>query len=219
MSERVLRRSTRAIAAGAIALAGLALSACTAVVADAPTTAFVTPAPPGGTMPATGAAEAPGAADSEATAADAAFLEAMVAHHEQAVELAGLAPGRAADSELAELAARILSVQAAEAEAMRGWLDRHRARDLPVGDHAHVEAMSGEISRSTFDRALTLEGAEFDRLFLAAMLPHHRGAVEMSEARLAEHGDAAVTRWARAIATSQAIEIDRLREIEARLEG
>jgi uncharacterized protein (DUF305 family) len=51
------------------------------------------------------------------------------------------------------------------------------------------------------------------------MVPHHRGALEMAEERLAEHGDATVARWARAIATLQALEIDRLLEIEARLHG
>ena len=83
--------------------------------------------------------------------------------------------------------------------------------------HEHAESMAGEISRSTIDRAAELEGGAFDRLFVSAMIPHHRGALQMSEARLAESGDPAVARWARAIATSQALEIDRLLEIEARL--
>ena len=141
----------------------------------------------------------------------------MVVHHEQAVELAELAPGRAADPELAELAARIAVTQAAEAESMRGWLERRSSRDAASGDHDHAEGMAGEISRSTIDRAAGLSGAAFDRLFVAAMIPHHRGALEMAEARMAESGDPAVARWARAIATAQALEIDRLAEIEARL--
>ena len=49
------------------------------------------------------------------------------------------------------------------------------------------------------------------------MIPHHQGALEMAEARMAASGDPAVARWARAIATAQALEIDRLAEIEARL--
>src|SRR5215207_9423163 len=126
------------------------------------------------------------------TPEDLAFIEAMIAHHEQAVELAELAPGRAADAELAELASRMRVVQAAEADAMRSWLDRRSSRDLPADDHGHAEAMRGEISPSTIHRAAGLEGAAFDELFIAAMMSHHRGAVEMAETRLAEAGDPAV---------------------------
>ena len=141
----------------------------------------------------------------------------MVEHHEQAVELAELAPGRVADPELADLAGLIAVTQAAEAESMRGWLERRSSRDDAAAGHDHAEAMAGEISRSTIDRAAGLDGAAFDRLFVSAMIPHHRGALEMAEERLAESGDPAVARWARAIATSQALEIDRMLEIEARL--
>lgn len=195
--------------------AAAALSACTAASEEPSNgTAFVTPAPPDGSS-ATGAATP--LPEPEATAADVAFIETMIVHHEQAVELTALAADRAADTELAELAARMRVTQAAEAEAMRAWLDRRRTRDGESTEHDHDAAMPGEISRSTLDRAAQLDGAAFDELFLAAMVPHHRGAVAMSEARLAESGDPAVARWARAIATAQSIEIDRMLEIEARL--
>ena len=204
-------------------LVAVGASGCTASGSDDGTrTAFVTPAPPGGTTPAEAGSSGDegdegGAADGETTEADVAFVAAMVVHHEQAVELAELAPGRAADPELTELAARIAVTQAAEAESMRGWLERRSSRDAASGDHDHAEGMAGEISRSTIDRAAGLSGAAFDRLFVAAMIPHHQGALEMAEARMAESGDPAVARWARAIATAQALEIDRLAEIEARL--
>ena len=98
---------------------------------------------------------------------------------------------------------------------MRNWLDRRRS---PAGEpHDHGELMSGDISSATLDRAAGLHGAAFDRLFVQAMVPHHRGAVQMAEERLAESGDPAVARWARTIANAQALEIDRLVEIEARL--
>jgi uncharacterized protein (DUF305 family) len=199
--------------------AALTLAACTAG-SDEPTagTAFVTPAPPGGS--ALPHADDRGAATSaeEATAADVAFLAAMVVHHEQAVELADLAASRADDEELADLASRMRVTQAAEADAMRSWLAKRSADDAAT-DHGHDAVMRGEISRSTLDRAAELDGPAFDELFLAAMVPHHRGAVDMAEARLAEAGDPAVARWARAIATAQSLEIERMLEIEARLAG
>lgn len=206
----------RAVLVTALCIVVAGLSACTAAPAvPSEGTRFVTPAPPDGSSATPG--DGSPMPEQEATAADVAFIEAMIVHHEQAVELAGLAAGRAGDAELAELAARMRVTQAAEATAMRGWLDRRRTRDQESSEHDHAAAMRGEISRSTLDRAAQLEGAAFDELFLAAMVPHHRGAVEMSEARLAQPGDPAVARWARAIATAQSIEIDRMLEIEARL--
>jgi len=189
---------------------------CTADPGAGTTTTFVTPSPPDGSDPGTDARTGD-PVDPEATAADVAFVAAMVVHHEQAVELAELAPGRARDPEVAELAARMALVQAAEADTMRTWLERRDSRDDAGAGHDDAEGMAGEISRSTIERGAELDGAAFDRLFVQAMIPHHRGAVEMAEARLAEAGDPAVTRWARAIATAQALEIDRLLEIEARL--
>jgi len=194
------------------------VSGCTAPARHDSGIAFVTPTPPSGTEPAgSGRPDADDDGGGEATAADVAFIAAMVEHHEQAVELAELAPGRVADAELADLAELIVLTQAAEAQSMRGWLERRSSRDDAAAGHDHAEWMAGAISRSTIDRAAGLDGAAFDRLFVSAMIPHHRGALEMSEKRLAESGDPAVARWARAIATSQALEIDRMLEIEARL--
>ena len=205
-----------------VVLGACAVSSCTMGDADRATNSFVTPAPPGGSdagsrgPAASGGPVSDAADESGATAADLAFMGAMVMHHEQAVELAELAPGRVQDREVAEFADRILAVQAAEADAMRAWVDKRRTRDGANAEHDHG-VMAGEISRSTFERAASLHGPAFDALFIAAMVPHHRGAIEMAEARMAERGDPGVTRWARSIATSQALEIDRLLEIEARL--
>lgn len=207
-----------------VVLSTCAVSSCTTGDADPATDSFVTPAPPGGSGPRSGepaVSDRPpsdGPDESGTTAADMAFMSAMVMHHEQAVELAELAPGRIQDRELSEFADRILAVQAAEADAMRVWVDKRRSRDGANVEHDHG-VMEGEISRSTLERAASLQGPPFDELFIAAMVPHHRGAIEMAEARMAERGDPAVTRWARSIATSQALEIDRLLEIEARLAG
>ena len=215
LGARASWRRRAAASALAVTLAAV-VAGCTVDPGQAtPTPSFVTPAAPPGSE--SDASASTGPAGSGATAADVAFVGAMILHHEQAVELAELAPGRVADPELADLAERIALIQADEAEQMRGWLERRSSRDGSSGTHDHAEGMAGEISRSTLDRAAQLDGSAFDRLFIAAMVPHHRGAIEMAEARLAEPGDSAVSRWARAIATAQALEIDRLLEIEARL--
>ena len=215
---RTERRRCTAATAALLAMVGVSIAGCTSVPDPAPT-AFVTPsAPPGAEsarIPASGGTDA-----EEATAADIAFDEAMIVQHEQAVEMAELAVDRAADPEIIALAERMSLTQAAEATAMRSWLERRQAGGRALGEaHEHEAAMEGEISRSTLDRAAQVRGASFDRLFVAAMVPHHLGAVRMAEDRLAEPGDPAVSRWARAIANAQSLEVERLQEIEARLPG
>jgi uncharacterized protein (DUF305 family) len=213
---RIERRRPAAAATALIALVGVSIAGCTSVPDPAPPTTFVTPSAPAGAESARDPASGAGA--EEATAADLVFVGAMIAHHEQAVALAELAVDRATDPGIVSLAERMSLTQAAEASAMRSWLERRDATGRAPGDaHDHEAAMDGEISRSTLDRAARSGGAEFDRLFVAAMVPHHLGAVRMAEDRLAEPGDPAVSRWARAIANAQSLEVDRLHEIEARL--
>jgi len=161
------------------------------------------------------ATSAPPAASDEVTDADADWMAGMAAHHDQAVALARLADGRAADPEVRDSAERIATAQAAEAAALRAWLDR-RGLGGHAADHGGA-GMPGEISATTFARAEAATGAEFDRIFLDAMIRHHEGAVQMSEERMAVAGDPAVSRWARTVAEGQAVEIDRLRTVAARL--
>ncbi|WP_308799516.1 DUF305 domain-containing protein [Agromyces silvae] len=160
-------------------------------------------------------ASAPPIAAEAVTEADAEWMAGMAEHHDQAVALARLAEGRAEDPEVLASAERIATAQAAEAAALRTWLDR---RGLGGHDTDHdAGGMPGEISATTFSRAEAATGAAFDRIFLDAMIRHHEGAVQMSEDRLAGAGDPAVSRWARTVAAGQSIEIDRLRGIAARL--
>lgn len=214
---RTERRRPTVATAALIAMVGATIAGCTSVPDPTRPTAFVTPSPPPGAESSRSPAS-DGADAEEATAADLDFVRAMIVHHEQAVELAELAVDRAADPEIVSLAERVSLTQAAEADALRSWLERRQPRGRPPGEvHTHEHAMDGEISRSTLDRAAQLRGVAFDRLFVAAMVPHHLGAVRMAEERLGQPGDPAVSRWARAIANAQSLEVDRLQEIEARL--
>lgn len=187
-------RRTRWVAFGALLLA-VTFGACTA--GGAPDEASTHPT----------------AIETEVTAADAAWIAGMAEHHDQAVALARLAEGRAADPDVLASAERIAAGQAAEAAALRDWLDR---RGLDDTAHHGDEDMPGEISATTFARAEAASGDEFDALFLDAMVRHHEGAVQMSEQRLAEAGDPAVSRWARTVVTGQTVELDRLRALIGR---
>ncbi|MFI5935915.1 DUF305 domain-containing protein [Actinoplanes sp. NPDC051494] len=111
-------------------------------------------------------------------AIDTRFVQMMIVHHEQAVAMSRLAPGRAADTGLAALAARIGAAQTPEIAFLRSWL---QARGLPATDPGHDHTtMPGMQSEADMAALTALTGAGFDRMFVTMMTAHHRGAIQMS---------------------------------------
>lgn len=146
-------------------------------------------------------------------AADVRFVERMIPHHRQALELTALVAGRSTDADLRTLAERIAAAQRAEITAMASWL-RRLGRRVPDG-HGHFGAdatpMPGMVTPEQLGRLRAARGAEFRRLFLELMIAHHRGAVAMAGEVLRGGQDRFVARLARSIADDQLIEIRRMR--------
>ncbi|SDR20453.1 DUF305 domain-containing protein [Actinopolyspora saharensis] len=117
---------------------------------------------------------------------DAEFTRMMIPHHYQAIVMSELAPDRAADSRVKSLAERIRTEQDLDILMMRGWQGRN---GLPMTDpetayqdlldQPDVLERMGMATEEEMDRLATLSGAEFDRMFLDLMIPHHDGAVVM----------------------------------------
>jgi uncharacterized protein (DUF305 family) len=162
------------------------------------------------------------------TAADARFMTAMIAHHAQALVMAGLAQTHEAGSEVGALAARIINAQRDEIALMQGWL-RDRGQPAPEvriegttlhvgGEHApHAPGMLTDAQLAELDRA---RGPEFDRLFLTYMIQHHRGAVTTVQELFATDGagqDAVVFRFASDVQADQSTEIARMERMLAAL--
>lgn len=157
--------------------------------------------------------------------ADLAFLQMMVPHHQQALEMTRLAPERAASPAVLALAERIEAAQAPEILLMAGWLsDRGvevpRAGDDPAmwdhGAHGH-DGMVGMLSPADLAALARAEGAEFDRLFLAGMIRHHEGAVEMALDALGGATDPRIVELAEDVNAGQAAEVARMQRLLAGL--
>ncbi|PZF89957.1 DUF305 domain-containing protein, partial [Micromonospora deserti] len=146
-------------------------------------------------------------------AMDAWFVRMMIPHHAQAVEMAELAPDRAADPDIRALADRIRASQGPEIGMMRGWLDT-RGLSAEVAGHDHG-TMGGMQSPEAMRRLAAARGADFDRLFVGMMTEHHRGAIEMATNLLRVGSDATLSEFANSVATEQAVEIDRMRGLLA----
>jgi uncharacterized protein (DUF305 family) len=174
---------------------------------------------------ATGTCATAGATQSDSgrpvyTAADVRFMTGMIAHHAQAVLIAGWAPTHDASPELRALCARIVVGQRDEIAAMQGWL---RQRHEPVPDaepHGvampgmdHAMLMPGMLTDEQLARLDSARGADFDRLFLTDMIQHHRGALTMVRALIdtpRAARDGLLFQVASDIAADQAAEIDRM---------
>ncbi len=120
------------------------------------------------------------------TVADVAFMQGMIGHHAQALEMAALVPGRSSRPEMEGLAERIIVSQRDEIAIMRSWLRDHGEAVPPDaathGEHAGHNAatpMPGMLSPAQMDSLRSATGAVFDRLFLQYMIQHHEGALVM----------------------------------------
>jgi uncharacterized protein (DUF305 family) len=155
------------------------------------------------------------------TEADARFMTAMIAHHTQAITMAGWAPTHAASPAVRRLAERILSGQQDEIATMRQWLGE-RGRPVPEGEHAvHGHLMPGMLTEAQMRRLAEARGPEFDRLFLDSMIGHHRGAVAMVKELFGTPGaaqDQTVFKFANDVNVDQTTEIARMERMLAALQ-
>lgn len=121
--------------------------------------------------------------------ADVQFMQGMIMHHAQAVEMTALIESRTENKDVRSLGARISHSQADEIAFMKRWLV---ARGQPVADASHDmhkmhmnhknmshDLMPGMLSAEQMEALRKAKGAEFDRLFLSGMIQHHGGALTM----------------------------------------
>lgn len=122
--------------------------------------------------------------DVELNGADIEFAQGMIAHHEQAVEMAEIAldPNVGASVAVVDLATRVQAAQEPEIEQMTAWLT---AAGEPVtmdmsGGH-DMSDMDGMMSADDMDALAAATGTEFDTMWAEMMIEHHDGAISQSE--------------------------------------
>lgn len=149
---------------------------------------------------------------SDLNMSDVMFVQMMIPHHEQAVEMAELAPGAGASPEVQELAAEIAAAQGPEITQMEAMLDRWGVGQMM--DHSGHQ-MAGMVSDADMDRLRATSGAEFDRLFLELMIAHHEGAIDMAQDPLANGEDPELRTLLEAIVEAQTAEIAQMQQMLA----
>jgi uncharacterized protein (DUF305 family) len=115
--------------------------------------------------------------------ADIDFMQGMIMHHGQAVEMTALIPSHTTNPAVRALGERISLSQSDEIKFMKGWLvARGQSTEMPMApgmDMAHMPLMPGMLSPEQMDALRKASGPEFDHLFLTGMIQHHGGALVM----------------------------------------
>jgi uncharacterized protein (DUF305 family) len=149
---------------------------------------------------------------------DVEFMQGMILHHAQAVEMTDLIGSRTDNEAIRLLGARISRSQQDEIEFMKRWLRlRGESFSGTHGGHRHGSLrqqggglMPGMLSREQMSALRSAKGAEFDRLFLEGMIQHHIGAIEMVRDLFDTSGagqDAEIFNFATDVDNSQRAEI------------
>lgn len=145
--------------------------------------------------------------------ANRAFLEAMIPHHESAIEMATLAKRRAQHPEVRELATRIVNTQRGEIRQIERIHQRlFEQKILPNSDaHEGLGLSAQEAGMAHMEPTAALADAKpFDKAFIDEMVAHHKGAIRMARAVLDETDDSGVRSLAEAIVTTQSDEIEQM---------
>ena len=182
------------------------------------------------------------------TADDVAFMQHMLVHHAQAVEMVALLETQGADPVVKRLGQRIAMSQEAEMAVMRGWLtdrgqpldmpgmahgghsghamaspamaghDRagHDMASMPTGEASDQAVMPGMLSPRQMQALAAAQGPAFDKLFLAGMIQHHQGALDMVDALLADDAaaqDPVLSDFTTSVVADQSAEILRMQSV------
>ena len=177
---------------------------------------IIKPGAPGDPARELSAEEAIKIADTSYSPADAQFMQDMIPHHHQALEMAALVADRTNRPELIDVAGRINVSQGDEIEFMQQWL-RERGEQVPdPTDHEAMHTdhtMAGMATPEQMAELAESESTAFDRLFLTLMITHHEGAVTMVEELLEQPGsayDPVLFEFTTNVTNDQTAEIERM---------
>ena len=138
---------------------------------------------------------------------DERFIDAMVPHHQGAIDMAEVALENAEHPELLQLAENVISTQQGEIEQLRSIKEQEfGTSEVPTQMSPEEMEMMGME-----DPAELANQRPFDEAFINAMIPHHESAISMAQVALAESDNPAVRDLAGRIVDDQTREIEQMR--------
>ncbi|GGM89958.1 hypothetical protein GCM10011609_28530 [Lentzea pudingi] len=149
---------------------------------------------------------------------DVKFAQDMIGHHQQALDMAAMVPGKSTNPKVTDLAKRIAAAQDPEIKTMTEWLTEWGAApastSMPGMDHGSGHgSMPGMMTAEEMAKLNGATGAEFDRMWLDMMIKHHQGAVEMAKTEQEKGASADAKKLAQDIIAAQQAEITEMQAL------
>jgi uncharacterized protein (DUF305 family) len=141
--------------------------------------------------------------------ADVMFAQMMIPHHQQAIEMADLAPSRASNAEIKKLATQIKNAQGPEIQTMTSWL---KSWGEPTAASGGMSMGEGMMSDADMAKLKAAKGMDFDMMFAQMMIAHHNGAISMARDEIKNGQNTEAKKLARQIISTQSAEIKILRK-------
>jgi len=205
--------------AAGVSLAALLLASATGVAAQ--DVSIVQPGPIGAEPRTLSEEEATQLARNGYSPADVAFMQGMIVHHQQAVDMAALVADRTNTPEVLAVARRIDASQEDEIEFMESWLtERGELMEMAGMGHAAHSGMEGMATPEQLEALAAARGTNFDRYFLELMVRHHQGAITMVNELHNQRGTAAdpvMYEFTSEVVNDQNAEIERMNAFLASL--
>jgi uncharacterized protein (DUF305 family) len=155
---------------------------------------------------------------SDLSGADIMFLEMMIPHHQQAIDMSIVAIAKSKDAELIALATDIKEGQSAEIIKMESWLDQANVGSgmgHSMG-HSMGDSMGGMLTEAELSTLNAASGKNFDLLWLKGMTDHHDGAIHMSQ-MIEDAKNSEIKRFGEDIVRDQTAQIEQMKAMIARL--
>ena len=118
------------------------------------------------------------------TDADVKFMQGMIHHHSQAIQMVAMIATHTKSPQLIAMGQKIQLSQSGEIQMMNEWLTVRKQTtpmmmpDGTVMDHGDAP-MPGMLTPEQMKTLNAARGAKFDELFLTGMIQHHKGALKM----------------------------------------
>ena len=148
--------------------------------------------------------------------ANAEFMQGMIRHHSQALQMVDILETRTTNATMKLLAKKITISQTQEIRTMQAWLERRAQPAATAGMVTPMPAMPGMLTETEMESLRVASGATFDRLFLTDMIRHHTGALTMVQQLFGSPGagqDPELFAFASGVDNDQRVEIARMQQL------
>lgn len=213
-------RNRVVVAVVVLGCAGLGLTGCTPdeSAAEQGGESVIAPGKPGESNRNLSPEEAQRSATAEEpNNADFSYIEMMIVHHKQAIEMTDLAAKQADHKQVKGIAGRIAGAQGPEIKMMNTWLGDNGRKPVDTSDehggHSDHGDMPGMASAEEMKELAGASGAKFDRLFLKLMITHHEGALTMARDIQVKGSHLQVQEMADDVIATQAAEISKMQRM------